>query len=914
MTRHPSSPSVARRVLALVLRLYPLRFREQFGAELLDLHDRRQTATPSALRRLWNSLATLADTLFNLPLVWRDERQRPQIVDRPGEPMMTQLLHEARQTARVLFTRQRAFTLLCVLTLALRLGATTAIFTVVHGVLLAPLPYGDADRIVRLYETPPEQGRGHFTGPNFIDLRDRLESFEAMAGYDAYRPEGADLTGDGRVERLRTLRVGAGYFEALGVAPLLGRTFERHEEIPADAGLRDPERFFVVTTPAQPVAILSYGFWQRRFGGDPAVLGSRLELDQQALEVVGVMPAGLGGDLGGAPDVWLPLDLAPGGPNLRQNRYLSVVARLAPGVSFAQAQAELERAGAWLRQEFPRANSNLQLYPVPLSDEVVGPSRTLLGLLFAAVAAMLAIACINVANLFLTRGVERRNELAVRAALGAGRRRLFGLSLIEGLSVGVVGGALGLLGAWLAVRWLHTARPAALPRYDALTIHWPVFGFCVAVVLLTVLLFGLWPALGAARVGGRPALVAARSRVGTGSRRDHRVRDLGVSLQVALSLVLLTAGGLLARSFATLHTTDMGFDPESSLTFQLRLPDYAYEDPERRSEFYDSLFARLDGLPDVERSGATSKLPGNGHRNHWGFLIEGRERAEGERSPGAEIRCLAGRPLDALGVQLLAGRTLGDDDRPGSQDVVLVNRALVDRHFGADEVLGAQLRVGGVSRTVVGVVADTRHDPREEAVPKIYLPHPQFAANRNWDLSFVVTREATSAASWSDLRSQVESEIAALDPRLVVYDVRTMAELVAEPIARQRFGAQLMMLFAALSLVLAAVGLFGALAYSLTQRRSEIGVRMALGADRRAVLASVLRHGLRVFSVGTALGLLGVFAMRRWLESLLWQVAPSDPTTLGLALVTLLLVAAIATFEPARRASRMDPATILREG
>ena len=261
MTRHHSSPSFARRVLALVLRLYPQRFREQFGDELLDLHDRRRTAAPSALRRLWNTLATLADTLFNLPLVWRDERRRPQVVARPGESTMTQLLHETGQVARVLFTRQRAFTSLCVLTLALGLGATTAIFTVVHGVLLAPLPYGEPDRIVRLYENPPDQGWGYFTGPNFDALRDELDSFEVLAGYNDYRAEGADLTGGQRVERLRTLRVGAGYFEALGVSPVLGRSFERHEEIPVDAGERDPEAFAMVTTPSRPVAILSHGFW-----------------------------------------------------------------------------------------------------------------------------------------------------------------------------------------------------------------------------------------------------------------------------------------------------------------------------------------------------------------------------------------------------------------------------------------------------------------------------------------------------------------------------------------------------------------------------------------------------------------------------------------------------------------------------
>ena len=916
MTRPPARP-IDTAILALLLYLYPSRFRDSFGGELLDLHARRRRAArlgswPLA-RLAWCAVVSIADTLVGALPTWRDEWRRPARGRlREGETWMKNLAQEAGLSARVLFNRQRSFTGLCVLTLALGLGAATAIFTVVHGVLLSPLPYGDPERIVLLYQTRADRGWGYFSGPNFLALRDRLRSFEVLAGYNDYRPEGTDLTGGDRVERLRILRVGAGYFEALGVRPLAGRTFRREEEIPPGAAERDPERFAMVAAPSRPVVILSHDFWQRHYGGDRDVLGTRLELDQNPYTIIGVMPAGLGGHVGGAPDVWAPLDLAPGGQNVVGNQYLSVVGRLSPGVAIEEAQAELDQATARLRQEQPRNNEDVHLNAAALAEVVVGPSRSMLGLLFAAVGAMLAIACINVANLFLARGLGRRRELGLRVALGAGRRRLFAAALIESLWVGIASGTLGLAGAWLAVRWLHQLRPAALPRYDALQLHLPVFAFCLAAVLLTVLFFGLLPAIRAARSDVGPAF--GDRGAAAGGRRERLLRDFGVSLQVAFSLMLLTAGGLLARSFLTLHRTDMGFEPDHVLTFQLRLPDYAYDDPARRIAFYDELFSRLDRLPGLAASGATSKLPGNGHRNHWGFGIEGHEPAEGEAHPGAEIRCVAGRALDALSIPLLSGRALSAGDRPASDRVVVVNRALAQKFLADRNPVGARLRVGGLPlRTVVGVVGDARHDPREQPVPKIYVPQTQFADSRNWDLTFVVARAAGSSAPWSSVRSQVEAVVSEIDPRLVVYAVRPLAEVAAEPIARQRFSAQLMLLFAALSLLLAAVGLFGALAYSLSQRRAEIGVRMALGADRRTVLASVLAQGLRVFLLGTVVGLAGVVAVSRWLESLLYEVRSSDPRALLFALGLLLLVSAVAAIEPARRASRLDPARILRE-
>ncbi|MEM6797192.1 MAG: ADOP family duplicated permease, partial [Acidobacteriota bacterium] len=788
-----------RSLMRALLALYPRRFRELFAAELVELHARRQ-----ASRQRFEPIreaAALLDILLGAPAAWRNERRRAGRRADPGESWMNNLLHEAGLTIRVLTTRHRAFTALCVLTLAMGLGAATSIFSVINGVLIAPLPYGEPERIVRLYEQPLGEGYGVFSGPNFTDLRQRATSFEIVAAYDDYRAEGIDLTGGARVERLRLLRVGSGYFEALGVAPILGRTLKPSEEIPTNyAELlegRSREQPVSLAAEMARVVILSHAFWQRQFGGHPDALGSLLELNEQRYEVIGVMPARLGGDLGGAPDVWLPHDLSAGGRNHRGNFYMSAVARLAPGVTVEQAQAELDLVSGQLREEHPQANDHLALHAEPLEESVVGSSRGMLWVLFAAVGAMLAIACINVANLFLARGLGQRRELGVRAALGAGGRRLFAAALLESLWIGLAGGLVGLGVAWLAVSWLHRLRPAALPRFDALAVDPAVFAFSLVAVLLTVLIFGLLPAARAARADIRSAF-GDRGGLSAGLR-DRRLRDWGVTLQVALSLVLLTSGALLARSFLSLEGTEVGFDAANVHTFQLRLPSYAYGEGERRSDFYGRLFERLEALPEIEASGATSKLPGNGHRNHWGFGIEGREPAEGEGWPSAQMRCVSGSLIESLGVPVLAGRDLAASDTRESAQVVLVNRALTEAFFPNGEALGAQIYIGGgpIPRTIVGVVGDTRHDPRQDPIAKVYIPHAQYANNRNWDLSFVVK---TSGGSPSSARLAVDQAVAELDPRLVVYDHRAFSEVVAEPIARQRFSAQLMMIFALLAL------------------------------------------------------------------------------------------------------------------
>ncbi|MEM1181015.1 MAG: ABC transporter permease [Acidobacteriota bacterium] len=915
-------------VLALVLRLYPSPFRERFGEDMQALYRRRRSrrAAASSIARLGAAVGPLCQTLWGAPSAWLDAGRSacPGQYDR-GERPMKNLLHEAHLSLRILFARQRAFTALSVLTLALGLGASTAIFSVVNGVLLAPLPYADPDRIVRLYEQPPSEGFGFFSGFNFVELRERAQSFESLAAISDYRPEGADLTGQSRPQRLHVLRVGSGYFESLGMTPLVGRTFQRSEEMPLNfivvlvGGGRleaaqeaaeesgEPVADVQLVAPVMPkVVILSHGFWSQHFGGDRGAVGRFVELDRERFEVVGVMAASSGE---GQPDVWLPHNLSPGGRNHAGNHYMNVVGRLAPGVSVEQANAELTRLSEQLKEVEPLRNDHLNMGAVSLEDVLVGPSRSMLWTVFAAVAAMLAVACINVANLFLVRGLGRGQEFGVRSALGAGRPRLFFGVLIESFAISAVGGLLGLGLAAASVSWLLRLRPAALPRFDALSINFPVLLFSLAAVLAAAFGLGLWPAARAARADLRSAFGSRGSA--SGGLADRRLRELGVALQVALSLVLLTAGALLARNFAQLQGTEMGFDPGQTQTFQLRLPDYAYGEPEQRVEFYRSFFDRLGLQPEVGEAGATSKLPGNGHRNFWAFHIENREQQEGEPWPAAEIRCVAGSSFEVLGIPVLAGRVLGPEDRVGAELAVVVNRALAERYFPEGDAIGSAVFVSGWEpRRIVGIVADARHDPREDAVPKLYVPHSQFADDRNWDLSFAVAPSGPSVDA-AALAARVDATLAELDPRLVPFDRRPFADIVAQPIARQRFAAQMMVIFAGVALLLAAVGLFGALAYSLAQRRAEIGVRMALGADRSAIFRVFLGQGLRVLLVGAVLGLAGALAAGQWLKSQLHGIEPYDPIAFCAALAALTLAVAAAVIGPAQRAAKVDPASVL---
>jgi putative ABC transport system permease protein len=807
---------------------------------------------------------------------------------------MPNLLRDLRFAVRTLLTRHLSLTMIATLTLALGIGANTAILSVVRGVLLQPLPFAEPQQLVRLYHswTDEPEAEGFVTVPDFGDFRDLTEVFDGLACLYTYAEIGYDLTGDDLPVRVSSTRVSSGFFEVLGFQPLLGRTFLRAEE-------RDGVH----------TAVLSYGLWQRRFHGDPAVVGSRIVLDGEPTTVLGVMPAELHMPIGREVDLWTPQDLQPSDWNNRGNNFLSVVGRLRPGVTVGEAQAALKVLAARLAQEYPDSNSDRFGRLVPLHEDAVGRTRPMLYVLWGAVGLVLLIACVNVANLLLVHGAARERELAVRAALGSGRWGLARQLLTESLVLAFCGGAAGAVVAFAGIRALLVLRPEALPRVDAIAFDAPLFVVSALLTLGTGLVFGLAPAWQAGRVDLDLALREGGRGGGPGVRL-RRLRHLLVVLQVALALMLSVGAGLLTRSFVKLSQVHLGFRTEGVTSFQVHLPGARYGDPEDRVRFYGRFFDQVESLPGVQAAGAISKLPASGRYHDWGFRIEGRpEPGAGEARPAADMRCVDGRYFEAMGIPLLSGRLLGPQDRIDSQLSVVVNEALAKKYWpGGGDPLGERVRVAGEFWTVVGIIGDTRQAHREATVPRIYLPHGQFAGNRNWSLTQVVR----STVPASGLMDAIRGQLAAIDPQLIVHDVRPLQAIVAGDVARERFAMLLMAAFAATALVLAAVGLYGLLTYSVQQRRHEIGIRMALGARGRHVRRLVAGQALTLTAAGVALGLAGAMALSRWLAALVFEVPVTDPATFVLMAGLLLAVAVVAGLVPVRRAVRVEPLEVLR--
>ncbi len=807
---------------------------------------------------------------------------------------MATLLRDLRFALRTLLTKYRSLTLIATLTLGLAIGANTAILTVVRGVLLQPLPFSESERLVRLYhawDNAPE-AEGFVTAPGFVDFRNLTQAFEGLACVYTYAEVGYDLTGNDRPERVSSTRVSSGFFEVLGFTPHLGRTFTRDEERP---GVR--------------TAVISHRLWQRRFGGDPGIVGRSLTLDGEATQVIGVMPADFRMPIGREVDLWTSQDLEEGGWNTRGNNFLSVVGRLREGVTLDQAQAALKVLGKQLAEQYPRTNEGRFARLVPLQEDIVGAARPMLYVLWGAVGLVLLIACVNVANLLLVHGAGREREMAVRAALGSGRWQLARQLLTESLVLSVLGGVAGACVALAGIRALLILRPEALPRLDDIAFDIPVFVLSVVLTLGTGLLFGLAPAWQAGRVDLDRALRAGGRGGGSGVRLK-RLRHLLVVAQVALALMLSVGAGLLTKSFVKLASVDLGFRTEGLTSYQIHLPDARYGEPEERVSFYRSFFDQLAGQPGVQAVGAISKLPASGRYHDWGFRIEGRpEPGEGERRPAADMRCVEGDYFTAMDIPLLSGRQLGPQDRDGSALSVVVNDALARKYWPeGGEPLGERVRVGGELWTIVGVVGDTRHASREGTVPRIYLPHGQFAGNRNWALTQVVR----ATVPWTSLIASVRGQLSEIDSQLVVHNVRPLETLVEADVARERFAMLLMAAFAATALILAAVGLYGLLAYAVQQRRREIGIRMALGARKRHVRRLVAGQGLALTAVGVACGLVGAVILSRWLASLVFETPVTDVVTFASMAGLMLIVAIVAALVPLRRAVRVQPLEVLR--
>jgi putative ABC transport system permease protein len=796
--------------------------------------------------------------------------------------------------------KRPGFTIIVVLTLALGIGANTTIFSALDAVLLNPLPYKNADRLVVIWETNKHLGpemwdRNEGAMGNFLDWRTRNQSFDQIG---ALFDTAMNLTGVGEPQRIQSCVVTTNFFQVLGVQPMLGRSFLPEEEKPG----------------APFSVILSHDLWQRQFGSDPNVINKTLTLNAHQVAVVGVMPPAfeLQFPTSKHVEMWVPfiIDVADPDYHDRTQNFLYTVARLKPGVSPEQAQSEMNLIAGQLQQQYPETNTERGVRVVPLHKQVVGNVESYLYMLFAAVGFLLLIACTNVAGLLLARVTARHKEVAIRIAVGASRWRLVRQLLTESVILSALSGLFGLLLAYGGVKLLVALTPSEVPRLHEIGLHVPVFIWTLSISIVTGVLFGLAPAVQASKPDLNTALKESSGR-NPGTFQGSGLRNLLVVSEVAIALLLLVGAGLMTKSFIRLQQVDPGFEATNLLSMNIALPTSKYR-PQQTNIFYDQLIERLKNLPGVKSVAGIDVLPLSNSNVSSRFLIEGAPFVPLADRPYAGLRVVTPDYFQTMSIPNLKGRSFTEQDRENTPRVIIVNEALASRYWPNENPIAKRLLLFEEGQgkqewlEIVGVVGNVRHKAIEmESMEEVYLPYNQSPGNF---MNLVVRTTSDPASMAPAIRGQVLS----VDKDQPVSDIMTMDQRVAKSVAAKRFVMFLLGAFSILALALAAVGIYGVMSYLVTQRTQEIGVRMALGAQRLDVLTLVIKKGMGLAIIGTAIGLVASLALTRLMRSLLFEVTPTDWFTFVIASTVLLIAALLASYIPARRATKVDPLTALR--
>ena len=808
-------------------------------------------------------------------------------------------LQDIRYAFRMLLKRP-GFTVIVVLTLALGIGANTTIFSALDAVLLNPLPYKDPERLVVIWETNKHLGpemwdRNEVAIGNFLDWRAHNQIFEQLG---ALFPTDMNLTGAGEPQRIKSYVVTTNFFQVLGVQPMLGRSFLPEEEKPG----------------APFTVILGHDLWQRQFGSDPKIVNKSLTFNGHQVTVVGVMPAGFEVQfpISKHVDMFVPfiIDVADPDYHDRTQNFLYTVARLKPGVSQAQAQSEMSLIASQLQQQYPETNAERGVRVVPLHKQIVGNVESYLYMLFAAVGFLLLIACTNVAGLLLARVTARHREVAIRIAVGASRSRLVRQLLTESVILSALSGLFGLLIAYGGVKLLVALTPSEVPRLHEIGLHVPVFLWTLALSIVTGVLFGLAPAVQASNPDLNTALKESSGR-NPGSFQGSGLRNLLVVSEVAVALLLLVGAGLMTKSFIRLQQVDPGFDATNVVSMTIALPTSKYRQ-QQVNVFYDQLIERLRNLPGVKSVAGINPLPLSDTNISSRFIVEGAPFVPLADRPYAGVRIITPDYFQTMSIPNLKGRSFTEQDRENTPRVIVVNEALASRYWPNEDAIGKRLDFAEEDSgkqewlEIVGVVGNVRHKALEiEVMPEAYLPYKQSPENF---MNLVVRTTSDPESMVPAIRSQVLS----VDKDQPVSDIMTMEQRIAKSVAAKRFVMFLLGAFSILALGLAAVGIYGVMAYLVTQRTQEIGVRIALGAQKRDVLKLIVRKGMALAIIGTAIGLVASLALTRLMRSLLFEVTPTDWLTFVTASTVLLIAALLASYIPAHRATKVDPLTALR--